>query len=94
MKKTLTTVVLEALLALYLNGAARADYVLRINLQKVSIKNKKSIERILARDLEQKISYWHALADEIERQCVLEGISVQTINKSPFSAAFQQQTTV
>ncbi len=94
MKKTLTTVVLEALLALYLNGAARADYVLRINLSNVSIKNKKSIERILARDINQKISYWHALADELERQCVLEGISAQTINKSPLSAALQQSITV
>lgn len=94
MKKTLTTVVLEALLALYLTGAARADYVLRINLSNVSIKNKKSIERILARDINQKISYWHALADELERQFVLEGISAQTINKSPLSAALQQSITV
>lgn len=93
MKKTLTTVVLEALLALYLNGAARADYVLRINLSKVSIKNRKAIERILTRNLEQKISYWHALADELERQSVLEGLSVQIINKTPISAALQQSIT-
>jgi len=93
MKKTLTTVVLEALLALYLNGVARADYVLRINLSNVSIKNKKAIERILARDINQKISYWHALADELERQSVLSE-SVQIINKTPLSAALQQSITV
>lgn len=93
MKKTLTTVVLEALLALYLNGVTRADYVLRINLSNVSIKNKKAIERILARDINQKISYWHALADELERQSVLSE-SVQIINKTPLSAALQQSITV
>ena len=94
MKKTLTTVVLDALLALYLNGVARADYVLRINLPNVSIKNRKAIEKILARDINQKISYWHALADELEHQAVLEELSTKTSAPSPLANALRQITTV
>jgi hypothetical protein len=94
MKKTLTTVVLDALLALYLNGVERADYVLRINLPNVSIKNRKAIEQILARDINQKISYWHALADELEHQAVLEELSTKTLAPSPLANALRQITTV
>jgi len=94
MKKTLTTVVLDALLALYLNGTARADYVLRMNLSNVSVKNRKAIEQILARDMNQKISYWHALADELEHQAVLEELSTKTSAPSPLANALRQITTV
>ena len=94
MKKTLTTVVLDALLALYLNGTARADYVLRMNLSNVSVKNRKAIEQILARDMNQKISYWHALADELEHHAVLEELSTKTSAPSPLANALRQITTV
>lgn len=79
MKKSLTQVVLDCLLAFYLNSAEQADNVLRANLDKVSIKNKKVLEQILMRQKHLKIKYWNALADELEHQALADDSNVEFI---------------
>lgn len=79
MQKTLTNVVLDCLLAFFLHSADRADYVLRSNLNKVSVKNKKTMEQVLNRSQEQKIAYWLAIADEFQRQSHNSPLNAQSI---------------
>ena len=83
MKKTLTQVTLDCLLAFYLNSAEQAYKVLTANLDKVSAKNKKVLEQVLDRSKDMKERYWHAIADELERQALADDFNVEIIAPKP-----------
>lgn len=83
MKKTLTQVTLDCLLAFYLNSAEQADKVLIANLDKVSAKNRKVLEQVLERSQDMKERYWHAIADELERQALADDLNVEIIAPKP-----------
>ena len=89
MKKTLTQVTLDCLLAFYLNSAEQADKVLTANLDKVSAKNKKVLEQVLERSQDMKERYWHAIADELERQALADDLNVEIIAPKPLVQAKQ-----
>ena len=89
MKKTLTQVTLDCLLAFYLNSAEQADKVLIANLDKVSAKNRKVLEQVLERSQDMKERYWHAIADELERQALADDLNVEIIAPKPLLQARQ-----
>ena len=87
MKRTLTQVTLDCLLAFYLNSADQADKVLIANLDKVSVKNKKVLQQVLERSQEMKERYWRAIADEIERQALADNLNVDVLKPKPLAIA-------
>lgn len=87
MKKTLTQVTVDCLLAFFLNSAEQADKVLRSNLDKVSVKNRRVLEQVLERSQSQKASYWLAIANELERLALADDNNVEILNQSPLSLA-------
>ena len=89
MKKTLTQVTLDCLLAFYLNSAEQADKVLIANLDKVSAKNRKVLEQVLECSQDMKERYWHAIADELERQALADDLNVEIIAPKPLLQARQ-----
>lgn len=87
MNRTLTQVTLDCLLAFYLNSADQADKVLIANLDKVSVKNKKVLQQVLERSQDMKERYWHAIADEIERQALADNLNVDVLKPKPLAIA-------
>lgn len=87
MKKTLTDVTIDCLLAFYLNSAEQADKVLRANLDKVSVKNRRVLEQVLERSQSQRETYWLAIANELERLALADDNNVETLNQRPLSLA-------
>lgn len=83
MNRTLTQVTLDCLLAFYLNSSEQADKVLRANLDKVSTKNRKVLKQVLERSQDMKERYWHAIADELERQALADDLNVEIIAPKP-----------
>lgn len=89
MKKTLTQVTVDCLLAFYLNSAEQADKVLVANLDKVSAKNRKVLEQVLQRSQDMKARYWHAIADELHKQAIADDLNVEIIAPKPLVQAKQ-----
>lgn len=87
MKKTLTQVTVDCLLAFFLNSAEQADKVLRANLDKVSVKNRRVLEQVLERSQSQRETYWLAIANELERLALADDNNVETLNQRPLSLA-------
>lgn len=89
MKRTLSQVTLDCLLAFYLNSAEQADKVLAANLDKVSAKNRKTLEKVLERSQDMKERYWHAIADELQRIALADDLNVEIIAPKPLVQARQ-----
>ena len=87
MKKTLPQVTVDCLLAFFLNSAEHADKVLRANLDKVSVKNRRVLEQVLERSQSQRETYWLAIANELERLALADDNNVETLNQRPLSLA-------
>jgi len=88
MKKTLTDVTIDCLLAFFLNSSEQADKVLRANFDKVSVKNRRVLEQVLERSQSQKNTYWLAIAEEVGRQVLMVGgITAEPVNRRPLSLA-------
>lgn len=92
MKRTLTQVTVDCLLAFYLNSAEQADAVLVANLDKVSEKNKKVLQQVLSRSQAQRRVYWLAIADEIERQALADDLNVDVLKPKTLAIAMPLAT--
>ena len=86
MKKTLTQVTVDCLLAFFLNSAEQADKVLLANLSKVSVKNKRVLQQVLERNQANRASYWLAIADELARMAHEDDKNVETLKPTPIAA--------
>lgn len=92
MKRTLTQVTVDCLLAFYLNSADQADAVLVANLDKVSEKNKRVLQQVLERSQAQRRTYWLAIADEIERQALADDLNVDVLKPKTLAIAMPLAT--
>jgi len=92
LKRTLTQVTVDCLLAFYLNSAEQADAVLVANLDKVSEKNKRVLQQVLERSQAQRRTYWLAIADEIERQALADDLNVDVLKPKTLAIAMPLAT--